>query len=186
MSVGLRITLDEYMEMIADGAFEALRDRRIELIHGELRQMNPPGPDHSDAVSRLITWSTPAIIENLIKARVQDPIGIPNQDSAPQPDVAWVRVREYRDRHPLPAEVLLLIEVADSSLDSDCGEKAELYAAAGIQDYWVVSLPERLIHVYRRPQNGVFAHHTTAGFGEELRPLAYPQFALSVTELLGT
>ena len=53
MSVGLRITFDEYTQMVADGAFDALRDRRIELIHGELREMTPPGPDHSEAVSRL-------------------------------------------------------------------------------------------------------------------------------------
>jgi Uma2 family endonuclease len=174
------------MEMIADGAFEALRDRRIELIHGELREMNPPGPDHSEAVSRLVQWSAEALVKRLIKARIQDPVGIPALDSAPEPDVAWVKVREYRDRHPLPAEVLLLIEVADSSLDSDCGEKAALYAAAGIQDYWVVSLPERLIHVFRNPKGGVYRDHTQAGFGEELRPLALPQFCLSVADLLGT
>jgi Uma2 family endonuclease len=78
---------------------------------------------------------------------------MPELDSAPQPDVAGVKVRTYRDRHPLPDEVLLLIEVADSSVDSDCGEKAALYAAAGIQDYWVVSLPERLIHVFRQTIN---------------------------------
>jgi hypothetical protein len=76
--------------------------------------------------------------------------------------------------------------VADSSLDSDCGEKAQLYAAAGIQDYWVVSLPEPLIHVFRQPKDGAFQDHHTVGFGETLRPLAYPQFALSVTELLGS
>ena len=186
MSVGLRITFDEYMEMIADGAFGALRDRRIELIRGELREMNPPGPDHSEAVSRLIDWSTDSVIQKLVKLRVQDPIGIPELDSGPQPDLAWVQVRRYNDRHPLPAEVLLLIEVADSSLESDCGDKADLYAEAGIQDYWVVSLPERLIHVYRQPKKSGFAEHFTAGFGDEIRPLAFPQFALSVTELLGT
>jgi Uma2 family endonuclease len=186
MSVGLRITFDEYMEMIADGAFDALRDRRIELIRGELREMNPPGPDHSEAVSRLVEWSADQPIKNLVRVRVQDPIGIPKLDSAPQPDLAWVQVRRYSDRHPLPDEVLLLIEVADSSLESDCGEKAELYSEAGIQDYWVVSLPERLIHIFRRPQKTGFAEHRTAGFGEEIRPLAFPQFALSVTELLGT
>jgi Uma2 family endonuclease len=186
MSVGLRITFDEYMEMIADGAFDALRNRRIELIHGELREMNPPGPDHSEAVSRLIHWSTEPSIKKQVRIRIQDPIGIPALDSAPQPDVVWVKVRDYRDRHPLPAEVLLLVEVADSSLDSDCGEKAQLYAAAGIQDYWVVSLPEPLIHVFRQPKDGAFQDHHTVGFGETLRPLAYPQFALSVTELLGS
>lgn len=186
MSVGLRIRFDEYMEMIADGAFRALRDRRLELIHGELREMNPPGPNHSDAVSRLTDWSTEPPIKKSVRVRIHDPIGIPDLDSAPQPDVAWVKLRDYRDRHPLPADVLLLIEVADSSLDADCGEKADLYAAAGIQDYWVVSLPERLIHVFRGPQDGAYAEHRRAGFGEELRPLAFPHYSLSVTDLLGT
>jgi Uma2 family endonuclease len=185
MSVALRITFDEYMQMIADGAFDALRDRRIELIHGELREMTPPGPDHSEAVSRLADWSAELIVKKLARVRTENPIGIPNLDSAPQPDVAWVQVRTYRDRHPLPHEVLLLIEVADSSMDSDCGEKANLYAAAGIQDYWVVSLPERVVHVFRQPGGGAYGEHTVAGFGNELHPLAFPQFALSVSDLLG-
>ena len=185
MSAGLRLTLDEYGRMIEAGAFDALRDRRIELIHGELREMTPPGPDHSEAVSRLSAWSIEARIKNLVKVRTENPIGIPGLESAPYPDVAWVKVRTYRDRHPLPHEVLLLIEVADSSLDSDCGEKAELYAAAGIQDYWVVSLSERLVHVFRKPQGGSYADHSTAKFGDELRPLAFPQFSLSVSDLLG-
>jgi Uma2 family endonuclease len=185
MSVALRISFDEYTQMVADGAFDALRDRRIELIHGELREMTPPGPDHSEAISRLNDWSTATAIKNLVKIRTENPIGIPELDSAPHPDVAWVKVRTYRDRHPLPDEVLLLIEVADSSIESDCGEKAELYAAAGIQDYWVVSLPERLVHVFRRPKSGTYEEHSTAQFGDEVRPLAFPQFALSVSELLG-
>jgi Uma2 family endonuclease len=185
MSVALRISFDEYMQMIADGAFDALRDRRIELVHGELREMSPPGPDHSEAISRLNLWSAELAFKKLVKLRTENPIGIPDQDSAPQPDVAWVKLRDYRDRHPLPSEVLLLIEVADSSLDSDCSEKANLYAAAGIQDYWVVSLPERLVHVYRQPSGGTYTEHKTAGLGNELRPLAFPQFSLSVSELLG-
>src|SRR5438034_10094045 len=123
MSVGLRITFDEYTRMVTDGAFDALRDRRIELIHGELREMTPPGPDHSEAVSRLDLWSAELAIKKLIKTRTENPIAIPELDSAPHPDVVWVKVRTYRDRHPLPDEVLLLIEVADSSVESDCGEK---------------------------------------------------------------
>jgi Uma2 family endonuclease len=185
MSVGLHISFAEYEQMVADGAFNALRDRRIELIHGELLEMTPPGPDHSEGVSRLIDWSLAARIKNLIKVRVQDPVGIPELNSAPQPDLVWVQVRTFRDRHPLPKEVLLLIEVADSSLDYDCGTKAELYAAAGIQDYSVVSLPERLVHVYRQPEQGSYREHTTAGMGDTVRPLTLPQFELSVSELLG-
>jgi Uma2 family endonuclease len=185
MSIALHISFDEYSQMVADGAFNALRDRRIELIRGELRAMTPPGPDHSGTVTRLNNWSTEPPVKRVVQIRIQDPLAIPELDSAPQPDVAWVKLRDFRDRHPLPEEVLLLIEVADSSLDFDCGEKAELYAAAGIQDYWVVSLPERLVHVFRRPQAGTYQEHTTAKFGDEIRPLAFPQYGLSVSELLG-
>jgi Uma2 family endonuclease len=185
MSVALRITFDEYMEMIADGAFDVLRDRHIELINGELREMTPPGPDHSGTVTRLTNWSAEAVFKKIVQVRIQDPVGIPERDSAPEPDLAWVTLRDFRDRHPLPDEVLLLIEVADTSLDFDCGEKAILYASAGIQDYWVVSLPERLIHVYRKPQSGAYAEHSTARFGDQIHPLAFPQFALSVSDLLG-
>jgi Uma2 family endonuclease len=185
MSTTLRLTLAKFDRMVADGAFDSLRDRRIELLHGELRSRSPPGPDHSNAVSRLTGWSAAAMLKKLAAVRVQDPVAIPELDSQPQPDLAWVQVRSYSDRHPLPAEVLLLIEVADSSLDFDCGEKAELYAAAGIQDYWVVSLPERLVHIYRRPTDGAYADHRTAGRGEEIAPLADPRYKLSVAELLG-
>lgn len=185
MSVGLRISFDEYEQMVAGGAFDALRDRRIELIYGELREMTPPGPTHSEVVSRLTDWSTEPEVKRIAKARIQDPIASPELDSSPQPDVAWVVKRSYGDRHPLPSEVLLLIEVADSSLDEDCGEMAELYAAAGIQDYWVVDLQNRVVHVFRKPLANLYAQRTQARLGDEIRPLAHPQYPLSVSDLLG-
>jgi Uma2 family endonuclease len=184
MSVGLRLTYAEYMRLVEEGAFDSLRDRRIELILGELRETMPPGPGHSEVVSRLNTWSAETAIKKLAKLRVQDPIGIPEADSAPEPDFVWQKILNPRDRYPLPAEVLLLIEVADSSLDGDCGEKADLYASVGIQDYWVVSLPERLVHVYRQPGDGIYAEHFTASVGDEIRPLALPQFVLRIADLL--
>jgi len=185
MSVGLRISYDEYARMVEDGAFDALRDKRIELIHGELCSMTPPGPTHSGAVAKLTDWSTEPPVKKIAKARVQDVVAIPELDSAPQPDVFWVK-RQFDDhQHPLPSDVLLLIEVADSSLDGDCGEKAELYAAAGIRDYWVVDLPNRVVHVFREPKNDVYSQHTTAGMGDEICPLANPQYPLVISRLLG-
>jgi Uma2 family endonuclease len=185
MSVGLRVTFDEYTRMVEDGAFDALRDKRIELIHGELREMTPPGPSHSETVMRLMEWSMEPSVTKIARPRSENPIAAPDLESAPQPDVAWLEKRSYGDRHPLPAEVLLLIEVADSSLDDDCGEKAELYAAAGIRDYWVVDLPNRVLHVFREPKDGAYSQHTIAKMGEEVRPLAHPQYPLSVSNLLG-
>jgi Uma2 family endonuclease len=170
--------------MVEDNAFGALRNRRIELIYGELREMTPPGPSHTEAVSRINKWSVLEPPPDAVKVRVQDPIAIPQFESAPQPDVVWAKPRTYADRYPLPDEILLLIEVADSSLDYDCGEKAELYAAAGIEDYWVVDLQHRQIHVFRKPTPNGFETRSTARFGDELRPIRFPDVCLDVSALL--
>lgn len=185
MSVGLRITFDEYQRMVEAGAFDSLRGHRIELIYGELREMTPPGPTHSEAVLRLTEWSTEPAVKKIARARIENPIAAPDMDCSPQPDITWVQKRSYGDRHPLPDEVLLLIEVADTSLDQDCGEMAELYASAGIRDYWVVDLPNRVVHVFREPRAGVYSQRTVARMGDEIRPLAHPQYPLSVSALLG-
>ena len=186
MSTALRLTLDEYDHMIADGAFESLRDRRIELIHGELREMSPPGPDHACAVDWIQHWSVYSPPRGQVRVRVQNPLGIPASDSEPEPDVCWVKPGKYRRQHPRPEDVLLLIEVADSSLDYDLGEKADLYAAAGIADYWVVNLPGRCVEVFRQPLGGKYADHARHRMGLEIRPLAFPEVVLSTTELFTT
>jgi Uma2 family endonuclease len=183
VNVALRISFSEYMQMIADDAFHALGERRIELIRGELREMTPPGPDHSGAIDWMTEWSVLSPPRGLVTVRVQNPIAIPPLDSAPQPDVVWAKRRDYRDRFPLPEEVLLCIEVAYSSLDYDCGEKADLYSAAGIQDYWVVDLTERVIHVFRQPTSEGYAERKAETFGETLHPLAFPQVSLKIAEL---
>lgn len=166
MSVGLRINFDEYTQMVEGGAFDALRDKRIELIHGQLRSMTPPGPDHSGAVDWFTKWSVLSPPLDAVTVRIQNPVAIPALDCAPQPDVVWAKPRVYRDRHPLPEDVLLLIEISDSSLEYDCGEKAEVYAAAEIRDYWVVNLQDRLIHVFRNPLRGVYGERRDIRFGE--------------------
>lgn len=187
MSTALRLTLDEYDQMIADGAFDSLRDRRIELIHGELRESRSPTPLHSCAVTWLAEWSFRRHFDGLeVRIRVQNPIGIRAADSEPQPDICWVKPGKYRRRHPRPEDVLLVVEVADSSLDDDTGEKADLYATAGIADYWVINLPGRCVEAFRQPIGGKYADHTTHPMGREIRPLALPEVVLSTTELFTT
>jgi len=163
MSTALRLTLDDYDRMIAEGAFDALRDKKIELIYGELREMTPPGPSHSQAVSRLLRWST----DNTSKTEV----------------TVWVRPKDYGERHPRPRDVLLLIEVADSSLEYDLGEKAAVYAQAGIKDYWVVNIPDFCVEVFRQPKRGRYLEHRTYNVGELAHPLAFPKLKLSVSGL---
>jgi Uma2 family endonuclease len=118
-----------------------------------------------------------------VKVRIQDPIGVPELDSAPQPDIVWAKPKSYDDHHPLPKEVLLLIEVADTSLDYDCGEKADLYAAAGIKDYWVVDVQNRQVHVFRKPGKQAYAPRTTHPEREHLAPLAFPDVTIDLREL---
>src|SRR5687768_7856383 len=104
MNVALRLTFDEYMQMIAAGAFDTLRDRRIELIHGELCTMTSPRPDHSGAIDWFTEWSVLSPPRGKVTVRVQNPIAIPELDSALQPDILWAKRGDYREHHPLPDE----------------------------------------------------------------------------------
>ncbi len=183
MSTALHITLAEYDRLIKKGFFEQLRDRRIELIRGEMRQMSPPGPTHEEAVDKLTRWSTANTDESVIRVRVQNSIGLPELESAPQPDVAWVREQSYRLGRPQSDDVFLVIEVADSSLNYDRSKKAKLYAEAGIADYWVVNLRDSCIEVFREPQDGEFQSHAVFERGHTVRPLRFPKIKLSVTKL---
>ncbi len=183
MSTSTRITLAEYERMIAAGAFEGgLVRPRIELIDGELREMSPINELHSGAVSILTEWSIENRPKEKVWARVQSPIQIPDRESVPEPDIAWV-VRKNYSAHPKPGDILLLIEVAESSLAYDCGEKADLYAGAGITDYWVLNIPDRRAEVFRQPQDGRYASHAVLSVQDEVRPLAFPDVTLRVAML---
>ena len=91
--------------------------------------------------------------------------------------------KRYSHAHPAAEEILLLIEVAESSLDRDRGEKAEIYAAVGIRDYWIVNLPERKVEVHRDPVADHYRTIHSFGSGEFVQPLAAPNVWLSVDEL---
>ncbi len=145
--------------------------------------MTPPGPSHEDVVDRLTEWSFKSLPEGKARTRVQNSIGLPSLASAPQPDIAWVARRDYSRGRPTAADVLLVIEVAESTLAYDCGEKAELYAAAGIADYWVVNLPERSVEVRRDPGGGRYRSLRTYTGDEEVRPLAVPEVVLRPSSL---
>ena len=177
------ITLAMYDRMIAAGVFDPAEAHRLELIGGELHMMSPIGDRHADAVDWLVRWSTLAIDRQVLLVRVQNPLSIPGSESAPQPDIAWVTLRRYADRRPLPEEVSLLIEVADTSLEFDTTAKAALYAAAGIADYWVVDLVSRAVIVFREPRSGGYENRSTHRGEQLVRPLAQPDAALSPAEL---
>ncbi len=173
--------------MIAEGAFDGGPVRpRVELIDGELREMCPTQEPHADMVSIVDEWSFENRPKDRVRVRIQSPICIPNGDSAPEPDVVLADRKDYRTTHPRPADIRLLIEVAESSLAYDCGEKADLYAGAGISDYWVVNIPERRVEVFRQPQNRRFTSHVVLVGQDEVHPLAFPEVTMQVEMLFPT
>jgi len=183
MSTLARLSIEEYDQIVAAGVFDGLKRRRIELIHGVLHEMNPIGPRHEAAVDFLNEWSFQILSKDEVWVRVQNSIGFVELDSAPEPDLAWVRRRDYSKARPTAADVLLVIEVAESSLAGDRSEKADLYAAAGIQDYWLVNLLDQQLEIFREPQYGKYTAGQTLLAGELARPLAFPAIALSVAML---
>jgi Uma2 family endonuclease len=183
MSTGTRVTIEEYDRMIEAGAFEPAEEHHVELIRGEIREMSPIHPPHEDALDRLVEWSFDHTSRGEVRVRVQLSVGIPELESVPQPDMAWVRRRDYSKRRPTSADVLLIVEVSDSSLRFDRGEKADLYAEAGVQDYWVVNVRARTIEVRRQPREGCYEQLDVAHLDDEVSPLAYPDLKLRVAEL---
>lgn len=183
MSTGLKITFEEYSRLVERGLLDELRDRRIELIHGELREMPAPGPSHAELVDRLTEWSLDQAPRNEVRVRTQNPIGIPLLQSAPLPDIAWVRRGDYSQRHPLPQETLLIIEVSDSSLAFDTDEKAALYAEAGIREYWVVDVQDESLIVHRDPSPQGYANISTHQLNDAIHPGACPAIFLSPAAL---
>jgi Uma2 family endonuclease len=181
MSTAARLSLDQYDRMIDSGVFDSPKSHRIELIFGELRKMTPIGPDHEDAVDFLTEWSVESRPKG-VRVRIQNSVGFQELKSAPHPDVAWV-ARKFSKRRPQAAEVFLIIEVAYSSLRYDRGKKARLYAKAGIRDYWVVNIPDRCVEVFRDPFRGRYKTLQTYATGDEVRLLAFPEVALSVSSL---
>jgi len=174
MSTVAHFTVADYERIIACGVFERPTRRRLELIRGEMREMAAVGPAHEDVVDRLGTWSVQEV-----RVRVQNSVGLPALDSVPEPDVAWVVQRDYSRRRPTTDDVLLIIEVAESSLDYDAGEKAELYAAAGIKDYWVVDVAAQVVEVRREPDGSRYRALTTYRGDDPIRPLARPDLVFS-------
>lgn len=154
-------------------------DYRVELLEGEVVEMTPIGSRHAGCVN-LLTHRLVSGVGDRAVVGVQNPIQVGDL-SEPQPDLVLLRPRSdfYAEHHPLPPEVLLVVEVADSSLRYDLGRKAPLYVAAGIPEVWVVDLVDRVVHVTR----GDDVLQLRAG--GTLAPLAFPDIVLEVAAVLG-
>lgn len=127
-------------------------DDRVELIEGEIVEMSPIGPRHAGTVNRLIGCFIPLQMERRVTITVQNPIRL-GKYSEPQPDLALLKPRPdfYSTSHPEPKDILLIVEIAETSVDIDRQVKIPLYAQAGIPEVWLLDLSEEKIKVYQEP-----------------------------------
>ena len=177
-----RFSVDDYHFLAEHGLFAP--SERVELIRGELQLMQPLGPDHSSHTSSFIDTIRPKCPPTLA-LRLEQPVVIP-PDSEPQPDLAVVRRRAdyYKSAHPRPADVLLIVEVADSSVAFDTGGKARLYAQAGIPEYWVLDLPAQRVRIFREPRGDGYKVGEALTRGETARCGTVPELVIEVGDLL--
>ncbi len=182
MSTTLHLTADEYDQMVERGAFDHLQ-RKIELIRGELREMNPAGPVQDDLIVYLTNWSARSTSPATISVTSQTGLDLAELCSRPEPNLMWLSARRYRGRHPSAADVLLAVEVSYSSLATDFREKAELYAEAGITEYWIVDAKTQCVHVFRNPQGTNYIDRSIVGVDDTLSPLQTPDISLDLRDL---
>lgn len=179
-----RFTIDEYHRMGEAGILGC--DERLELIAGHIVVREPIESRHAGTVDRLTRLWTSRLGERAI-VRVQNPVVLPGHASEVQPDIMLLAPRAdfYTSAHPTPADVLLLIEVADTSLLLDRRVKMPLYARGGVREAWLCDLTTGRVDVHRDLTAGRYATVRTLRGAQSLTVGALPDVALSVDQLLG-
>jgi Uma2 family endonuclease len=179
-------TVDEYYKMAEVGILRP--DERVQLIEGKIVQMPPVGPRHAFNVSRLTQLLFACSFDGA-EVRVQSSVRLAS-GAEPEPDLAIVRShpdapRTYESRHPRADEVSLIIEVADSTLAFDLGEKAASYARHGVVELWVIDLPGDRVVVHRGPTPDGYASIANIMRGMTITALAFPDVTFTADEILG-
>jgi Uma2 family endonuclease len=178
-----KLSVDDYYRMAETGILK--REDRVELIDGEIIDIAPIGSEHAGNTNGLIEIFARAVVQGLYLISVQNPLRL-DAYNEPQPDVMLLRPRKdkYRDSHPSAEDVLLLVEVADSSLGYDRGAKLALYARTKIPEVWIVNVPAKLLEVYRNPIDDGFASKQELKEGT-ITPDSLPSVVVNLAELLG-
>ena len=177
-----RFTVAEYYAMAEAGILK--EEERVELIDGVIVTMSPMGNPHRATVNRLTRMMVVAVGTRAI-VQVQCPITLDGR-TMPEPDLALLRERAdfYESEDTYPDDVLLVIEVAESSVNYDRHEKLPRYAQAGIPEVWITVLPERIIEAHTEPMNGQYTHRHIYVLGDTITPGCFPDVALPVSEIL--
>jgi Uma2 family endonuclease len=176
-------SVDDYYRMADAGVFPI--GARIELIEGEVIEMSPIGNRHAGCVNRLGMLLNREAGDRAIVA-VQNPVRL-SDFSEPQPDIALLKPRDdyYSNAHPTPADVLLIVEVSDTTVEYDRRVKLPLYARAGIPETWLMVLPKDLIEVHSQPVNGKYQKVQRLKRGKMLVSPTVAGLSFKVDDLLG-
>ncbi len=177
-----KFTVAEYYRMAEVGILGS--EERVELIQGEIIVMPPIGPGHAGSVDIIGNLFIRKLDERLI-VRSQNPIHL-DDGSEPQPDIVVARPRNdyYTSAHPTPEDILLIVEVAQISLEYDLNVKAHLYGRNAIPETWVKNLPEDCIERFTEPGSDGYAQHTIHRRGETITSVSFPDLELAVEDLL--
>lgn len=178
-----RFSVSEYYRMVEAGILG--KDERAELIEGVIVEMAPMCSRHAACVDRLNRHLN-RLVGNTSLVRVQSPIRL-DDASEPEPDLALLKPREdfYSQEHPGPSDVLLAIEVSDTSAEYDIEIKLPLYARAGIPETWLVNLTTETVEVHSRPASGEYRQTLRAKRGETLKSEAVSGLEIAANDVLG-
>lgn len=178
-----RFAVDEYQLLGEKGILH--EDERVELIDGRIIEMSPIGAKHASTVDRLNNLFVTKLQHKAI-VRVQSPVDI-DEYSEPQPDITILKPRPdfYSEKHPKPQDVLLVIEIADASVEYDRSVKIPLYAKALIQEVWLVNLQEDTIEIYHSPSGDRYGVMVRLLNKQTVSPRGFPDLTLSVGEIMG-
>ena len=173
-------TVKDYHHMIATGL---LAGRQVELLSGDIVEMAPELPIHRTTYRRGSRYLEASLGDRAV-IFTGAPVTLP-QDGEPQPDISIVAPPEerYNNRHPEPADIYWLIEVSNSTLTYDLGDKAIAYARSQIREYWVVDIPHRQLWLHRDPIDGRYQAVTKQASGG-VSPLAFPDVTVAIERLL--
>lgn len=178
----LRFTVDEYYQMIELGL---LKDyEKAEIIEGELIKKMTIGDRHAAIVNFLNRFFVKNVSDDILVS-IQNPVRLSDY-SEPEPDVALADLRKYDGkRHPRPSEIILIVEVSDSTLKYDRDVKLALYAAAEIPEVWIVNLPNDIVEVHRQPGVGIYQIAKIFKRGENVASEILPDISIAADKILG-
>jgi Uma2 family endonuclease len=178
------LSVEEFVALAEKEGWD--EDTRVELLDGEVVWMSPINDPHAACVNRVNWLFSRRYSDGQALVSVQNPIRIERYDQ-PQPDVVLLKPRPdfYATATPTPTDIRLLVEIADTTLRTDLGRKARIYANGGVSEYWVVDLNNRVLYVHRAPASGGYASREVLGVTDRISALFAPEVEFEAARLIG-